>query len=198
MKNKNKELSDSLYTKFAAGRLVILKLKIVYRHGDHPKGKPVYIKLFSTASKDIRFTFPDEKGLIFSNENGILGDAVEVDNISTEGIFSADRMTMKDIYSFISERPFVIDFIRIRSQTAAQLESPIRFISEGQEDGNSIIPDDYLDPNQYDPFTVDVPINYEVSDKKGFAWTIDDKQDDKGLMMNLFIGTDPFKNIKSQ
>lgn len=192
-----KDLRAWLQGQVASGAMTTSRLRVVYTPGVGSPA-PVEIKLFSTI-----FTtgvFNGDGDLVFTNAGG---DTATVSCMTTNGPTAGNLVTIKQLYDMTNTQPFTIGFMRIKVKTVAQFDYAIGITADGQfggYGGNSIVPDDYVDPDQYQFLRVDVPMNADASNQKGFTWTIDEDQTGAGVNMTLFITTtiNPNKQLAGQ
>lgn len=174
--------------------MTAIRLRIFYTPGP---GVPanVSITLFDSVFRD-GGVFSGGGDLVFTNAGG---DTATITCLTENGP-SGRRVTMEQLYEMVSTEPFMIGFIRLKVKTSAQFDFSMGIIKDGQYGGyggNSITPDDYVDPDQYQLLRVDLPMNIMASKKSGFTWTIDEDQSGTGIGMTLFIPTtyDPTKAL---
>ncbi len=178
-----KQLAAWLNKNVASGAMTTYKLKIFWTAGVGMSPGPVDIILF-----DMTFnpgTFDGSGNLVFTNTNGDTATVVGLTERSP-GVFT----TMKQLFSMTETEPFKIGFVRLRPKSVSQLDNAFSIVKESQYGAsgtNSMAPDDYVDPYQFQLLRVDVPMNCDASKKNGFAWRINEDQTGNGISMTLFV-----------
>lgn len=180
------------YSSQETAYLNTFKIRVIYVPLDEDesykhKAKPVSIQLFGTTFGN-KPEFTDDGNLEFKNEQG---DKVKVIGLTR---------TMQSFYAITETEPFRLLFMRITAQTISQYENYIRIEQRTQWDSgkfNSVCPDDYNDPYQYQMLSVDVPINQTMDKKTGVFWDIDPLQIKPGIGIGLFINPEKPLFIKS-
>jgi hypothetical protein len=184
--------------------MTTIKMKVFWTAGIGVEPGPVNVLFFDTTF--FEGTFDGSGNLVFTNANGDTATVVCLTEKSP-GVF----ITMKQLYSLTETEPFTIGFIRLRPKSVSQLDNAFSIVKDSQYGANatnSIAPDDYVDPYQYQLLRVDVPMNSHASKKHGFSWTINEDQTGNGVSMTLFIpktidptkalsGQDPTRNLNS-
>jgi hypothetical protein len=199
-----KALAAWLNQNVASGAMTTYKLKIYWTAGMGGSPGPVPIVLFDTTFNP--GTFDAEGNLVFTNANGDTATVVGLTERSP-GVYT----TMKQLFSLTETEPFTIGFVRLRPKSVSQLDNAFSIVKESQfgaSGTNSMAPDDYVDPYQFQLLRVDVPMNCHASKKHGFAWTINEDQTGNGISMTLFVpmtidptkqlsGLDPVRQLNS-
>lgn len=193
LQNKS-ALAGWLDAQVMAGTMTTYKMRSFYTPGGGAHG-PVDVTYFAQAFNTGTFSSGD---LVFTNATG---DTATIRGV-TRNLISG-TVTMENFMFLTQTEPFTLGFIRMRAKSADQLENAMDIIDGtqyGGAKGNSITPDDYIDPDQYQFLRVDVPMNVPISNKNGFKWTIDEDQTGKGVSFTLFIPTtyDPQKALKGE
>ena len=177
------QLRNWLNSQVASGSMTMSRLRVVYTPGVGVPA-PVDIVLFNSTFAD--YTFDGAGNLVFTNAGG---DTVTVHCMTTNGA-NGRLVTMQQLYKMTETQPFNIGFIRLKVKTTAQFDYSMGIIKDGQFGGyagNSITPDDNVDPEQFQFLRVDVPMNTKASLQDGFSWTVDQDQTGSGIGMTLFI-----------
>lgn len=192
--NDKSKLAGWLDSQVMAGTMTTFKMRTFYTPGGGAHG-PVDVTYFAQAFNTGTFSSGD---LVFTNATGDTATERGV----TKNLISG-TVTMEDFMFITQTEPFTLGFIRMRAKSADQLENSMDIIDGtqfGGAKGNSITPDDYIDPDQYQFLRVDVPMNVAISKKNGFKWTIDEDQTGKGVSFTLFIPAtiDPQKALKGE
>lgn len=189
-----KALGAWLDSQVSSGAMTTYKMRTFYTAG---VGVPasVDVTYFAEAFNTGTFSSGD---LVFTNAGG---DTATIRGV-TKNLISG-TVTMENFMFLTQTEPFTLGFIRMRAKSATQLENAMDIIDGtqfGGAKGNSITPDDYINPDQYQFLRVDVPFNIGISKKKGFKWTIDEDQTGTGVSFTLFIPTtlDPEKALKGE
>jgi len=190
-----KALAAWLDQQVNSGAMTTYKMRVFYTPGPGLHG-PVDVTFFATAFNT--GTFDGSGNLVFTNSTG---DTATIQGLTTNGI--GQTVSMKTLFNLTETEPFTVGFIRMRPKTVDQLDNAINIIKESQygaSQNNSIAPDDYVDPYQYQLLRVDVPLNSHASKKHGWSWTIDEDQTGNGISMTLFIPKtlDPTKELSGK
>lgn len=199
------QLRAYLSSQVNSGAMTTFRMRVYYTAGPGPGApEPVDITFFDSTFQ-VGGVFDIHGNLVFTNTNG---DTATIEGLTTNGP-NGRRVTIQQLYNTIETEPAVIGFIRLKVKTTAQFDYSMGIIKDGQYGGyggNSITPDDYVDPDQFQLLRVDVPMNVKASKRDGFSWTIDEDQTGTGIGMTLFIpktldpgkqldGKDPVRNL---
>lgn len=181
----------------ASKAMTAIRLRVFYTAG---VGTPANVKitLFDSTFRS-GGVFNSDGDLVFTNAGG---DTATITCLTENGA-DGRTVTMEQLYDMTETEPFMIGFVRLKVKTSAQFDFSMGIIKDGQwggYGGNSITPDDYVDPDQFQLLRVDIPMNVMASRKSGFTWTIDEDQTGTGIGMTLFIPTtvDPTKALSGQ
>lgn len=178
-----KALGAWLNQQVNSGSMTTYKMKAFWTAGGGGTPAPVPVVFFDTTFNG--GTFDGSGNLVFTNSNGDTATIVGLTERSP-GVFT----TMKQLFSLTETEPFKIGFIRLRPKSVSQLDNAFSIVKESQYGAsgtNSMAPDDYVDPYQYQLLRVDVPMNCDASKKHGFGWTINEDQTGNGVSMTLFV-----------
>lgn len=176
------QLRQYLNSSVASGAMTTLKLRAFWTAGAGLSPAPVDVTFFASTFQ--AGTFNADGDLEFTNSNG---DTATITCLTSQ---NGVNVTMEQIYDLLGSEPFQVAFIRMRPKTQAQLDYAIDILSAsqfGSQKTNSINPDDWVDPDQYQLLRVDIPMNVSASKKQGWKWTIDEDQTGSGVSMTLFI-----------
>lgn len=179
-----KQLRSWLQAQVASGAMTTSRLKIVYT-AVNVSPAPVDITVFNSTFQE-GGVFNADGDLVFTNAGG---DTATI-SCTTKNGPNGRTVTLEQLYKMTETQPFTIGFMRMVVQTQSQFTEDIGIVKDGQfggYGGNSITPDDYVDPNQYQFLRVDVPMNVDASQQNGFTWTINEDQSSPGIAITLFI-----------
>ncbi len=190
--NDPEQLRQWLNSQVQSGAMTTYKLRVFYTPGDGTPA-PVDVTFFAMAFND--GVFDSAGNLVFTNTGG---DTATIQGLTTHG--QGRKVSIQTLFDLTKTEPFTLGFIRMRPKTQAQLDLAMDILSDsqyGSSGSNSIAPDDYVNPDQYQLLRVDVPMNTNCSQKQGFTWTIDEDQTGTGISMTLFIPKtiDPTKQL---
>lgn len=181
-----KKLTGWLNKQVASGAMTTYRMRAFYTADPLGGVDPVSVTFFAGTFND--GTFASNGDLLFTNASGDVATLTGQTRNAVNGKF----INMRQLMDMMQTEPATLGFMRIRAKTVEQLGYDMGIIKNSQYGGalgNSIVPDDYDDPYQYQFTRVDVPMNVPLSRKDGFTWLIDADQTGNGIGMTMFIPT---------
>lgn len=138
---------------------------------------PVRVTLFQLNFNEGTFVGSD---LVFSNAGG--------DTATVVGITSSFRALMERSRT----QQFRINYVRMNPVAAGQFGAAWRFDFQSVWGGgkfNNLTPKTFITPLQFQLLRVDVPINYDIDEERGFSFDVQTTEiaANGGLQMTLFI-----------
>ena len=148
-------------------------INLVYTAG--ATSLPVEVELFGLDFNNGLFVGDD---LVFSNAGG---DTVTISGRTT---------SFKAIMNRAARAPMEIDYARIKPVTATQFDRVLKFRKDtifGGGKDNTLLPDSFLTPEQFQLLRVDVPMNYKVDSERRIIMDVGPDQIGAGMVMIFFF-----------
>lgn len=176
--------------RIAAANLTTFKCRVIWSVGTGGAlANPVEVTFFRSAFN-----------------NGVFnagGDLVFTNNVGNTATIRGLTVPMRTLMNITETEPFTIAFARLTPKTVTQFDNPMNILRNTQWNSgefNTIEPDIYVDPYQFQTLRTDVPFNIPVDKKRGFTWTIDPDQTITGCGIVFFVSNvyEPTKAIQDK
>lgn len=124
------------------------------------------------------------------NTGTIVGDTYQYTNGTDTVTVSGRTGNFVAFMNRLRYAPFNIAWARLNPQDAAQFGQEITFRKDsvyGAFDGNTLLPEEYFSPEQFQALRVDVPMNFKVNSERRLIFNVGNTETGTGYNITFWI-----------